>query len=25
VVTHSASSIKWELRLTDDVNSYIFY
>jgi len=25
VVTHSASSIKWELQLTDDVNSYIFY
>ena len=25
VVTHSASSIKWELRLTDEVNSYIFY
>ena len=25
VVTHSASSIKWELRLTEDTNSYIFY
>ena len=25
VVTHSASSMKWELRLTAEVNSYIFY
>ena len=25
VVTHSASSMKWELRLTADENSYTFY
>ena len=25
VVTHSASSMKWELQLTDGENSYIFY
>jgi prepilin-type N-terminal cleavage/methylation domain-containing protein len=25
VVTHSANIMKWELRLTDDQNSYIFY
>ena len=25
VVTHSARNIKWELQLTDDLNSYIFY